>query len=152
VRLRDVESGQVLVEVPSPRTDTAQRVVWMLGEHEGREVYLEAADGNEGEAFAWLAIGRIEPASIAFPERMPRDSAANLTGAFELVRDQRFESYSGHAESCALNTALPVDVRSAALLAARVLPGSGKELTDGNRRHCEWWPPTPWRVQTGKVP
>ncbi|HUF60445.1 MAG TPA: PVC-type heme-binding CxxCH protein [Verrucomicrobiales bacterium] len=125
VRLRDVESGEVLAEAPAPRNDLAQRVDWRLEDHRGRRAYLEIADGQSGEAFAWLAVSRLEPPVVDFPERMPRDAAANLVGAFELVRELRMMDFAGQAEAVAKDEGRSVGTRSAALLAVRALAGGG---------------------------
>ena len=61
VRLRDSANGAVLREAAPPRNDTAQRVEWALDEFKGRTGYLEITDGDNGPAYAWLAIGRFKP-------------------------------------------------------------------------------------------
>ena len=61
VRLRDTADGKTLREAAPPRSDTAQRIEWELAEFAGRTGFLEITDGDGGEAYAWLAIGRFKP-------------------------------------------------------------------------------------------
>ncbi len=58
VRLVDAELGTVLQTVYPPRSDTAIQMIWSLPEHAGRSVRLEIVDGDNGNAYAWLAVGR----------------------------------------------------------------------------------------------
>lgn len=66
VRLVDEASGTELARVAPPRSDVAQRVLWepatlAVPTPEGQNVRLEIVDGETGDAYAWLAVGRIEP-------------------------------------------------------------------------------------------
>lgn len=84
VRLRDSASGAVLREVAPPRNDTAQRIEWDLTEFTGRTGYIEVVDGDKGAAYAWLAVGRFEPASLAITD--PAITGRRATSASELAR------------------------------------------------------------------
>jgi hypothetical protein len=61
VRLVDAAGGKVLREVAAPRNDIAQRVDWDLAEFTGHSGFVEVTDGDDGEAYAWLGIGRFKP-------------------------------------------------------------------------------------------
>lgn len=61
VRLVDAASGMELKREVPPRNDVAREVSWNLDDLHGRPVRLETTDGDSGEAYAWLAVGRFEP-------------------------------------------------------------------------------------------
>jgi putative heme-binding domain-containing protein len=86
VRLRDAATDQVLVETFPPRNDTARPVAWDLSAFAGRQGYLEVADADNGNAYAWLAIGRIDPPLVAVPKVSPNTIGQRLQAAAELVR------------------------------------------------------------------
>ena len=65
VRLRDSANNAVLREAAPPRSDIAQRVEWDLAEFAGRSGFIEVTDGDTGAAYAWLAVGRFDPPSLA---------------------------------------------------------------------------------------
>ncbi len=71
VRLRRAGTHEVLKESLPPRNDLAQRVDWDLGALDGSRGYLEVMDGDEGEAYAWLALGRLDPPVVALPGADP---------------------------------------------------------------------------------
>lgn len=62
--VRLVEDGKMLRQAFAPRNDVCQRVEWDLREIKGRRVQLEIVDGDDGTAFAWLGVTRIEPRVI----------------------------------------------------------------------------------------
>lgn len=100
VRLRDATTHAVLAESRPPRNDVAQRVEWDLskiapspkigpsppaplpaGERgEKRMGYMELVDGDTGDAYAWLAIGRFSLAALN-----PSDTARKQQLAAEIV-------------------------------------------------------------------
>lgn len=61
VRLLDAATGAELRRAAPPRNDAAQRVEWDLADLSGRPVRLEIADGATEDAYAWLAVGAVEP-------------------------------------------------------------------------------------------
>ncbi len=67
IRLRAAGTDEILRQASPPRNDTAQRVEWDLAACAGRQGYLEVADGDDGPAFAWLAVGRIAPDVAPLP-------------------------------------------------------------------------------------
>lgn len=64
VRLVD-GNGQGLHQAYPPRNDIAQRIDWDLSPFQGKPVRLEIVDGDNGNAYAWLAVGRFEPAVLS---------------------------------------------------------------------------------------
>jgi putative heme-binding domain-containing protein len=95
IRLRLRDSGQVLVTMPTPRNDIARRITWDFPEHAGKRAFVEAVDGDEGRAYAWIAFGDFEPAlsqlrPSEFSPRKMRDWFAAATDS--AVRLQMKES------------------------------------------------------------
>jgi len=86
VRLRASNSPEVLAEKSPPRNDTAQPVVWELQDHAGKEGYLEVIDGDNGSAYAWLAVGRFDPPVLEVPKTDPSQIAKRQQAAADLVR------------------------------------------------------------------
>lgn len=70
IRLRDGETSRVLREEPTPRNDIAQKIEWDLSDLKShrRSVFIEIVDGDTGSGWAWIAVGRFEPAVVAMPD------------------------------------------------------------------------------------
>ena len=69
VRLVDAATGAELARAHPPRHDSGHPVRWAAADlgpaaPAGRPVRLELVDGETGDAYAWLAVGRIEPAVV----------------------------------------------------------------------------------------
>jgi putative heme-binding domain-containing protein len=80
--------GSVLREASPPRNDTARKIEWTFADAEqGKEAFLEVVDGDTGAAYAWLAIGRIEPPILKLPAVAPRDLAGRQRDAIQLAAD-----------------------------------------------------------------
>jgi len=95
-RLVDAASGAELTRAYPPRNDTAQRVRWDLGAHAGKQVRLELVDGDNndsGEAYAWLAAGRFEPALITVPGADPAVMEQNVRTAAEMAAELKLTSH-----------------------------------------------------------
>ncbi len=84
VRLLDVLTGSVIAEANVPRNDTAQRIQWDLSSHQGRAGYLELIDGDSGDAYAWMAVGRFSVAALDPVSFSPVAAAVELIGRFQL--------------------------------------------------------------------
>ena len=61
VRLIHVETGEELFSEYPPRNDTCQKVEWVTKNYKNQSVKIEVIDGDNGTAFAWLGITRINP-------------------------------------------------------------------------------------------
>lgn len=94
IRLRDAETHELLAEARPPRHDTARRVPWDLKDVAGREGYLELVDGDDRGAYAWLAVGRFEPAVVTVPDVGPRQRSERILAAAELVGRFRLEHFA----------------------------------------------------------
>jgi putative heme-binding domain-containing protein len=64
VRIVDAQSGAALASAFPPRSDVCQHTQLDLSGHSGKLVRLELVDGDDGRAFAWIGITRIEPPVI----------------------------------------------------------------------------------------
>lgn len=74
VRVVDAASGTVLATVFPPRNDVCQRLEMDLAKHAGKQVRLEIVDGDDGKAYAWLGITRIEPAVVSVDDFQTEDT------------------------------------------------------------------------------
>ncbi len=64
VRLVDAESGKPLVKAEPPRNDRMHKVQWSLAEFAGKDVRFECVDGDDGNAYAWLAVANFSEGSL----------------------------------------------------------------------------------------
>jgi len=92
VRLRAADSSAVLMTAPAPRNDIAQRISWDLRAPAGKQVFLELVDGDAAGAFAWLAVGRFEPAVAALPKITPKLIDERLQSAAQIASVARDSS------------------------------------------------------------
>ncbi len=65
IHLREAKTGQIISSAFPPRSDIAQQVEFDLKDHIGKPITLEVIDGDDGKAYAWLGITRIEPAVVS---------------------------------------------------------------------------------------
>jgi putative heme-binding domain-containing protein len=95
VRLRLADSGEVVAEVFAPRNDVAQRINWNLAAHQGKKAYLEAIDGDTGNAYAWIAFSGFEPndGHLRPPEFAPRKETDWFVAATELAVKLQIKDY-----------------------------------------------------------
>jgi putative heme-binding domain-containing protein len=92
VRLRGLQD-ELLMQAPPPRNDTAQKITWDLGAHAGKTGFIEVVDADTGGAYAWLAIGRFEPAVVAIPKLDPSEISKRQLAATELARTLRLKHF-----------------------------------------------------------
>ena len=85
IRLRDVKTGEILAQAAPPRNDLAQKITWDIAIHTNKTAVLEVVDGDTGEAYAWLAIGRLNPEVVAFPTTSPSGIASRQIAGAELA-------------------------------------------------------------------
>src|SRR5258706_220447 len=92
IRLRNAATQEIIARAVPPRNDIPQPISWDLGQHAGEQGYLEIVDGNRGHSYAWLAVGRFNPAVVALPKIIPnhldnrQPAAAELAGALHLEK------------------------------------------------------------------
>jgi putative heme-binding domain-containing protein len=85
VRLKDAKTGEIIVQASPPRNDNAQRISWDLASYAGQNGYLEIVDGNTGDAYAWLAVGRFNPEVVPLPNLSPSEVDRREAAAAEIV-------------------------------------------------------------------
>lgn len=113
VRLRSGDTHEILAEKYPPRNDTAQPVVWELQAHAGKQGYLEVIDGDNGAAYAWLAIGRFEPPVIEVPRTDPSQIAKRQLAAADLVRTLPLRKLEPKLIDLLLGPSLELETRAA---------------------------------------
>jgi putative heme-binding domain-containing protein len=64
VRIVDAKSGDTLASAFPPRSNDCRRIEFDLAKYANKQVRLEIVDGDDGKAYAWLGITRIEPPVI----------------------------------------------------------------------------------------
>ncbi|MBE7493796.1 MAG: c-type cytochrome [Verrucomicrobiaceae bacterium] len=74
VRIIEAQTGQTLASAFPPRDDKPQRLELDLSKHAGKRVRLEIIDGDNGKAYAWLGITRIEPAVVSVNDFQSEDT------------------------------------------------------------------------------
>ncbi|WP_395732328.1 PVC-type heme-binding CxxCH protein [Prosthecobacter sp.] len=74
VRVVDAQSGATLASLFPPRHNDCRREELDLSAHTGKSVRLEIVDGDDGKAYAWLGITRIEPAVVSVNDFQSEDS------------------------------------------------------------------------------
>ena len=121
VRLRAADSAEVLFTAWPPRSDVAQRVTWDLKALAGRSVYLEVTDGDTGVAYAWLAVGRVEPSTVPFPTAGLRAGASSLGTAADLATRLQLVALAPRFRAAAVQSDLGSENRLAAARAALAL-------------------------------
>lgn len=75
VRLVEDGSGAVLASAFPPRKDSCEEVIWDLAAHVGKQARIEMVDGDDGRAYAWLGIARIQPAVVSVEDFQREDQA-----------------------------------------------------------------------------
>jgi putative heme-binding domain-containing protein len=91
VRLRDAKTHEILAESRPPRNDTARPYEWNLTEHAGKQGYVELADGDTANAYAWLAVGRFSHTPLN-----PSLQAGRQVQAAEIIGKLKLASFRAH--------------------------------------------------------
>jgi putative membrane-bound dehydrogenase-like protein len=76
IHVRESETGQILASAFPPRSDIAKQVEFDLKDHMGKPITLEVVDGDDGKAYAWLGITRIEPAVVSVNDFQSADTTS----------------------------------------------------------------------------
>ncbi|MBS0206179.1 MAG: c-type cytochrome [Planctomycetes bacterium] len=85
IRLRDAQTGEMLMESKPPRNDTAQRTEWDLSRFAGRRGSLELVDAFDATGFAWLAVGRFSLPVLNDEQFRSQAAAMELVSQFKLI-------------------------------------------------------------------
>ncbi len=133
VILRDAVTRQILEQVQPPRHDTAQRITWNFDNVSNRMCYFELIDGDDANAYAWLAIGRFSVDALNPVLDQGSDEAVELVRVFNLkelhpdlqesVKNVKATRQSRHVAGQSLLALFP-DPRLSALLQVAQLPSA----------------------------
>lgn len=85
IRLLLADSGEVIAKEIPPRNDTAQRYEWDLSRWSGQQGVIEIVDADTRESYAWLGVGRFEPAVVAQPVEGVLSAAPGLDLALQIT-------------------------------------------------------------------
>ena len=113
VRLVDSASGDILKQTHPPRNDTAQPITWDLNDHAGKQAVLEVVDGDTGNAYAWLAIGRFDPPVLKVPAADPSQIAKRQKAVAELAVSLKVASLEPRLTALMLAPQTEPDAQSA---------------------------------------
>jgi putative heme-binding domain-containing protein len=117
IAVRDAKTGEIWMQTLPPRNDTAQPVEWDLSNHRGKRAVIEIVDGDDAGAFAWLAVGRFEPAVISVPDAESQGPEGRFRDAANLAADLRLESMADDFAAVVQNAASGALIRTVALTA-----------------------------------
>lgn len=123
VRLKLVESGEVVAREVPPRNDTAQRYAWDLSKWEGKQGLIEVVDADTNSAYAWIGVGRFESNVVANPAAGWDSGRAFDEVALQVIDRLRLADRLPIVWKLSDDPAAATSVRVAALdTAARVAP------------------------------
>src|SRR5205823_6374970 len=102
------------IEALPPRHDVARRVTWDLREFAGRRGYLELIDADAGIAYAWMALGRIDPPVVPLPKMV--SAGAARAHAAEIARSLHLTDLSDDLQRLEDSASLDINTRAAAAM------------------------------------
>jgi len=114
LRLRSADDDTVLIERVPPRQDVAYKMEWDTAAYAGRRGYLEVVDGDDGDGFAWLAFGRIDPSVAPWPSASPAMIQLRRRAAAEIVATLSLSELGGALQNVVEDRAADIDTRAAA--------------------------------------
>ena len=85
IRFVDEDSGAEIAKAYPPRNDVAQQVTWELSTTSSKRGHLEITDGDDGTAYAWLAVGGFSPEVVGIPELGAPANDKRIRAAAELA-------------------------------------------------------------------
>jgi putative heme-binding domain-containing protein len=74
LRIVEAETNRELARAFPPRDDKPKRIELDLSKHTHKHILLEIIDGDDGKAYAWLGITRIEPPVVSVNDFQSEDS------------------------------------------------------------------------------
>lgn len=95
------DNGEILKYEFPPRSDIGKHITWDLSSLQGRSVFIRCVDGDNGTAYAWIAVGRFSlPALNA-------DGALNeLRSALRIVSRYSLTQLRGELEKTTASSSL----------------------------------------------
>ncbi|HUQ72877.1 MAG TPA: HEAT repeat domain-containing protein, partial [Planctomycetaceae bacterium] len=95
VRLKLVETGEVIARETPPRNDVAREYTWDLKRWVGQRAVFEVVDADTGTAYAWLAVGRFAPDVVVSPTANYSFTDSGVTTAVQVADQLRMASLGG---------------------------------------------------------
>jgi putative heme-binding domain-containing protein len=92
VRLKLVDTGEIIAKEIPPRNDVARQYTWDLKKWTGKQAVFEAVDADTNTAYAWLGIGRFEPEVVAAPVKGFAFADSNLAVAVQVADQLHLEN------------------------------------------------------------
>lgn len=89
VRVLLSDGSKVIAQQTVPRDDVASQYTLSLGEHAGKDGYVEVVDGNSAASYAWIAVRGFSP---EVPELPFQDNAASKADLLKVVTEFRLNS------------------------------------------------------------
>src|SRR5262249_41190918 len=123
---------EIFAERFAPRNDRAQPVSWDLSAHAGQQGYLEIVDGDDANAFAWLAVGRFSPKVVDLPNWDPHLAKQNKLAIAEMAKSLKKTALEPRLATWVADKKADAGVRVAAAEALMALnPNSNVGLLGG---------------------
>jgi putative heme-binding domain-containing protein len=123
IRLVDGDTHETLIRTGPPRNDVAQTFSWDLSKWAGKQGIIEVVDGDGGDAYAWLAVGRFEPSVVTVPKTSPSQVDKWQQSAAEIAGSLHFEKYESKLAELLGDENADADARAAAAKALSELSG-----------------------------
>lgn len=114
VRLKLVEGGEVIAKEIPPRDDVARKYTWNLQKWAGKQGILEAIDADQGTAYAWLGVGRFDPAVVANPVENFAFVDTSLVTAIQIANQLQLDDLAAPVVGLLQNRHAEASVRIAA--------------------------------------
>ncbi|MEK6258127.1 MAG: PVC-type heme-binding CxxCH protein [Planctomycetota bacterium] len=121
IRLKLVESGEVIAQQIPPRNDVAQKIEWNLTKWAGQRGVIEIVDADTGDAYAWLGAGRFEPAVVENPSPGFAFGDGSLALALQVADQMRLVGQFDHVLGVLGDAQSAPTVRAVAATAAMSL-------------------------------
>lgn len=129
VRLRLLDSGEVIARENPPRDDIARQYSWNLNKWAGQQAVFEAVDADTHDSYAWLGVGRFEPAVVANPVENFAFVDTTLITAVQVANQLQLAQLSGSVVGLVQNRHADTPVRIAAASAGLNLDRTGTVKT-----------------------
>ncbi len=121
IRLRRVDSGEVVARDVPPRNDTARKFTWDLTRWAGQQGLIEIVDANTDTAYAWIGVGRFDPPVVTQPAEGFSRESNQLELALHVATQLRMDTALPHVMSLLEDRENPPAVRVSAAAAAIAL-------------------------------
>ncbi len=118
VRLILADTGEVIEKEIPARDDVARKYSWNLRPWAGKQGVFEAVDADRGTGYAWLAVGRFEPAVVAAPDGDFASTDLALITAIQVADQLHLESLADAVVGLLAKASVDTPVRLAAAQSA----------------------------------